>query len=358
MTHKQTLALFSITLALLMTASSVAAGTITLRNAVRLPANAQQVRLADIAVLEGTDAERFADLVIAELNDPTAAVEITVRQVRMHLDDAGVHWGRTSLNGRSVTVRPRRTGETAPPLAMEAVAVKGASTSRATPTPKQPQFQLAADLADQQTLRSMIALHVANGLGVHPHELQLSFDDRHADLLDAVPDHRRFEIEPSSNLRSSRIDLTVRVWIDGLIDHRRSFSVSPLVYTPVVLVNEEIRRDEMIRESALRVEHQWLSPALHGLLKSPSDAAGRHAAARLREGDTLRDSHLRREMLIRRGEQVIVRCVVGSAIITLQAEARADGGKGDTIEFRKLGERETFLAVVTGRNEAMVDLSR
>ena len=44
--------------------------------------------------------------------------------------------------------------------------------------------------------------------------------------------------------------------------------------------------------------------------------------------------------------------------ISLTAEARADGTTGETIEFRKPGERQTFKATVTGPGEAVVDLSR
>jgi hypothetical protein len=40
----------------------------------------------------------------------------------------------------------------------------------------------------------------------------------------------------------------------------------------------------------------------------------------------------------------------------MQAEARADGADGDTIELRKPGERDTFRATITGRGQAVVDL--
>jgi flagella basal body P-ring formation protein FlgA len=78
----------------------------------------------------------------------------------------------------------------------------------------------------------------------------------------------------------------------------------------------------------------------------------------LSEGDALREQHVRRETLIRRGDLVIVRALVGGSVLTMQAEARASGSEGDTIEFRKIGERDTFLATVTARNEAIVDLQR
>lgn len=87
-------------------------------------------------------------------------------------------------------------------------------------------------------------------------------------------------------------------------------------------------------------------------------AVGRAVLKSLRAGDVLRQKHIRRETLIRRGDLVIVRCLVGGIVISIHAEARADGAKGQTIEFRKLGERATFLAEVAGHAEAVVDLAR
>lgn len=333
------------------------AGTITLRSAVRLPADATQVRLMDIAELSGSEAERFKEVIVAELSDPTAAVEISLRQVREALEESGVHWGRVSLSGRSVTVRPRRSGVAAPPVAMGSAAVAGALAQRRI-VDDGPRHVLASELIGGRTLRSQVAAYLASGLKSGPENLQLSFDERHAAFFDSEPGNARYEIEPVSNLNSSRIDLTIRVWVDGLIDHRRTVSVSPLVRTPVVVVREEIRRDEEISDHSVRLEHRWLSPSQPDFVRSVAEVTGRHALVRLREGEVLRNTHLRRETLIRRGEHVTVRCMVGSAVISLQAEARADGSEGDVIEFRKLGEREVFLATVTGRNEAILDLSK
>jgi hypothetical protein len=54
----------------------------------------------------------------------------------------------------------------------------------------------------------------------------------------------------------------------------------------------------------------------------------------------------------------MVRCLVGGVVISLEAEARTEGAKGDRIELRKLGERDTFMATATGPGAAVIDLSR
>ena len=60
--------------------------------------------------------------------------------------------------------------------------------------------------------------------------------------------------------------------------------------------------------------------------------------------------------MIKRGDRVIVRCIVGGIVITLEAEARSDGAIGDDIELKKIGERESFIATVSGSRAAVLDL--
>ncbi|MHC4274504.1 MAG: hypothetical protein ACYSUR_12670, partial [Planctomycetota bacterium] len=102
-------------------AHTVAADEITLKGSVRLEAGAQTVRLGDIAELSGPDAQRFADTVVAGAPGTTEPLEITVRQVRTKLDDAGAHWGKIQLSGRTVIVRPAAPRAAAPPLTMTPV---------------------------------------------------------------------------------------------------------------------------------------------------------------------------------------------------------------------------------------------
>ena len=71
-------------------ASAAMADTITMKNAVRLGADAQSVTLADVAVLDGPLVETLGAIVIRPM--PDEAVEIDVRDLRRVLDTHGVHW--------------------------------------------------------------------------------------------------------------------------------------------------------------------------------------------------------------------------------------------------------------------------
>lgn len=346
----------AVLLALLLAAAAHAGGSIVLRSSVRLATEGSIVRLADIAELTG-EATTFADLEIARITDAHAALEIPIREVRAKLDEAGVHWGRVTLNGRAVVVRARKS-DLSPPLAMTPATIPGAAQQEGV-SRRQPALPLeAADLAERATLRGEIARFVARGLAIDPSDLRLTFDEREAALLDDATRRVGYEIEPAGGLRSARVDLIVRVWSEGRVAERRSMSVLPLVRTPVLVMRDAVDRGAVIDAEHVEVVHQWLAPNQVGLLSSVDEAAGRLAAVRLREGDILRSNHVRRENIVRRGEQITVRCLVGGAVIKLQAEARSDGALGESIELRKLGERDTFVAVITGRGEAILDLTR
>jgi flagella basal body P-ring formation protein FlgA len=88
------------------------------------------------------------------------------------------------------------------------------------------------------------------------------------------------------------------------------------------------------------------------------EAVGRVADTTVKTGQPLKHKHVRRDVLISRGDRVIVRCLVGGVVISMEAEAKDDGAEGERIELRKLGERDTFFGTVTGRGAAIINMSR
>ncbi len=336
------------------------AATISVRASVRLAPDAQHVLLRDIAHLEGDAAEALAEVVIGVVPQAGATAEFSLKQIRDALDEAGVHWGRTHLNGRSVVVRARHAGAASAPLPMAPVSLNQAvvetvvDRERREPTP-----ELALTLLADNDLRSAVAEFLVENLCVEPDDLQLTFDDGDAEFLALPLATNRFELAPISSLHSNRIELAIRKWDGERVSERKTINVVPVVRTQALTVQRDLSRGEVLSLADLDLREQWLGPGLMDAALGDADAVvGRTLNARLREGDVLRDSHLQRETIVRRGELVMVRCIVGGAVISLQAEARASAAIGDRIEFRKPGERETFLATVTGRGAAVVDLSR
>jgi flagella basal body P-ring formation protein FlgA len=114
----------------------------------------------------------------------------------------------------------------------------------------------------------------------------------------------------------------------------------------------------MVTESALSITNEWLKPSVANNLCPAEECAGRIASSNLKAGAPVKRKHVHRERVIERGDRVVVRCLVGGVVISMQAEARSDGSVGDEVELRKPGERNTFFATVSGPGEAVMDLSR
>ncbi len=339
-----------------MTGAVCLADTVTLKSSLRLNAGATVITLGDIAELEGAEAGAFGTLEIAELAGTDKAMEISVEQVRSKLDAAGAHWGRISLNGRSVAVRPAPNSQAGPPMAMAACSVDS-QRNAAVPVPSKVE-QNASSLVDSPTVRGTIASLIATNLHVEPANLQLSFDRDDDELLNTATSAHRFEVQPLSSFASDRIQLGIRLWSDGRVQNQQSISVLPKLRIPVAVLKTDIKKDHVITDSDVLESEQWLSPSQAGQIVPRVAAIGRLTTKNLDAGDTLRDKNLRQSTMVKRGDQAIIRCLVGGAIISMQAEAKADGGIGDVVEFRKPGERESFLATITKRGEAVIDLGR
>lgn len=337
-------------------ASSAAADDIVLKGSVRLAPGVDEVRLGDIAELNGPVAERYAETVVARVHASTGAMEISVREVRQVLDDAGVHWGKVNLNGATVIVRPTGRGNATGPLFMTPAAIE--SAGRVQPIVNRGTLDQADDIVDLPTLRGAVARTILAGLGLGPDTVRMTFDDRDATLLDMDLDSNRFEIQPMSNLDSDRVELSIRVWSDGRVVNRQSLSVRLMIRTEVVVVGRDIHRGDVLNERDCGVERRWITPIQASTLCGLVEAVGRVANMPLKAGDVLKKKHVKREVLVKRGDRIMVRCLVGGVVLSLEAEARGDGAEGESVELRKLGERDTFMATIVGPGAAIVDLSR
>lgn len=357
--HTTIMMLLTISMLAMLPGVAVANDVINLRTSVRMTGESDSIYLRDIAEIRGQEALRYTDVKIATVRDPERVLELHVREVRLALDDAGVHWGRVNLNGSRVLVRPRGRMISSPPMAMSSVSVDVEAEKNDRGRKRdQRSSVLAEDVIKLDTLRSAVASFLAANMDIDPEQLKLEFDNRDDDALDASLGSLRFEIEPITSVRSNRVELAVRIWDENRVHERMTVRIMPTIYMPVVMMKRDVSRGSVVTEDDVEVVHQWLPPIHSGLVTREQEAIGRIATIRLSAGEALRDQHVRRETLVRRGDLVVVRALVGGSVLSIQAEARAAGSEGDTIEFRKVGERDTFLATVTGRSEAVIDLQR
>jgi len=336
--------------------------SITLRASVRMPDQGDAIRLGDVAQLQGQAAEALADKVIADIQDPSEVHTLSIREVRKALDAYAVNWGTVNLSGREVVIRPRRPGNAAPPQAMTRVRVprqsNGAGASSNEDTREQPPARIADSMFDEPTLRGAIVRLATRRARVTPSDLRLAFVDVDRAILDATQNQYRFDIQPTTGSNSDRYGFQVRLWSGGEVRQTHLVSVTPFIRTQTVRAVREIDRHDVITESDIEIVEHWLAPTHRIVLATREQVVGRVAESRIKAGERLRRKDVKRRTLIERGDRVMVRCLVGGFVVSVQAEARHDGAEGDRVEFRKLGERETFLAQVTGPHEAVLRIDQ
>lgn len=340
-------------IALVVMATTAMADSITLRSSVRRPFDAQTITLADIAILEGPEAKAWAELNIVEVDDRDT-IRVTVADVRRCLDSSGIHWGRIDLHGQIVVVRPDRQVATKPPIAMRAMSVGRSDAKKDHDTlPRS-----AIEMTRAQSLRGAVTRFLVQTLDTTPDALKVIFDAGDDRWLDATLENVRYEIKAMSDLNmSDRIDLELRRWSEGRPGERRLLKVKPLIKCTVAEAAVNLPRHATIQPEQVSSVEAWLTPSQRTIRLNPVDVIGHVPVAPLRRGTMFRARDIRAVQLVDRGDQVVVRCLVGGAAISLKARAESAGGLGESIELRKGRERETFTAIVTGPGEAIIDVA-
>jgi len=335
------------------------AESVRLRASVRLADDAAYVHLGDVADITGPGADALAGIRLGPAPRGGATIELPIRDIRRMMDEADVHWGRTSLSGRAVIVRSRPSLSGTGPAAMTPIQISdGGPEERAGSNRVGTERTLSAtDPALKGTLAEQIMQLAAAELNVPAADLRIAIRERDAELLTrAVTDHDP-EIQAEGAWRSDRVALTIRLRrMDGALDRTERLSLRPLLRTSVATPQRTLEGGESIEAQDIAVTESWLPPTQRDRIAQPDEPVGQVAGRRLRAGEPIRAPQLRAETLVQRGDHVDVRCLVGGIVITMKAEARASGAEGDVIELRKLGERTNFTATVTGTREVTLDL--
>lgn len=336
------------------------ADTITLKSAARHQGETNIVTLGDVASLEGDEAQRLASVQVGAMKTRGKPMEITVAEVRKALDAAGVNWAKVDLSGRSVIVRPQRDEAAPPPQAMTANAIEGAAAPEQKPTPIDPEANsIALDaMVNVQTIGGSIANLIIANLRVDPRSIRVRIADEDKALLQTDLADGRFEVQPLGSFAGDRLAFSIRAWNGNAAESRGQVTLLVQRQTPVSRLRRDVSRSDAITEADIQTVESWLSPSEAMQVAPRASVVGRSASRSMHAGETIRVRDIDREATVKRGQLVTIRCLVGGVAISLQAEARAEGSIGDALEFRKTGERDSFLATVTGPNEAVVDLGR
>ncbi|MFN7020498.1 MAG: flagellar basal body P-ring formation chaperone FlgA [Phycisphaerales bacterium] len=317
--------------------------TISLRTSARLGEDAQDVRLADVAVISGGTGELSEVIVVDDLTEARRAgwLKLDVSDVRRSLSGvAGVNWGQIELRGGACTVR---LGE--PRLASRDESNRQQDQGRIRPGP--------VDLSGPPTVRSAVAAKLASVYGVSLDRLRLGFSPADQEVLDTLVGTRVVDVSPAGLGTSSRLPVTVTLYEGERVPLTRTIQVSAQVYRPVVVASTTIERGRAIMADHVSVVDQWVTPGDRSAssLDQVLDAA---AQKRIGPGETVRLEDVAAPLACKRGDTVYVHCVSGSVVVRLKARALGSARDGELVQLKADTSEAPFTARMSGRGRAVI----
>ncbi len=343
-------------------AAAASTSTATLRSSVRV-AHGAVITLADIATLDGEQAQSAGTLEIARAE--SGAFEISAELVRQKLAAAASSTSTTptliAVRGDRVVVRPTRGRVAEVALALDAdpraINTRSASAARVavkdSNTLVDPKLHVGAS-----TPLGIVCEMLLNTWDAQRTALRLEIKD--ADLQQLTPiAGLRYEISAKSALRSDRVDFEVIAYTGTKITSRERIRVLPKLESSVAIIAADTRRGAHLDASCVRSETRFLAPSIAARIVAPHSIVDSVLARTLPEGSMVESDDLAREITVHRNDRVIVRREIGMIAVELEAVALEDGSMGDMIAFETRGagrgrDSKALSAEVVGRGRAVV----
>lgn len=112
---------------------------------------------------------------------------------------------------------------------------------------------------------------------------------------------------------------------------------------PIVVAVRDLSKGQLIREADVAVVYVPEKQLLAGAFSCLEDVVGLEATCPVRIDETLTDRMLKKPVLVRNRDLVEVGVCCGGIVVTKQAIAQGDGGKGDTVVVCPVDNKKTRL---------------
>lgn len=316
-----------------LTASVGLAGvtTVTLRGTVRLGVK-EPVTLGAVAVIEGDQAGELAGLPLAiEGIGPGRWVAVDAAAVRAAVDASGAKIGSVVVSGSRANIT-RLTERAVRP-------VQAAATADSAPT---------GVPTVQDHVRAWLMARFDAGEGM----IRIAFDDRSSDVLSTVTVGRVVEVSEIGYSGRMAVRVTVYERETLVLSETLSARVELLRSSAVALV--PLRRGGKVAADQIERREVWMDPTSPAA--DPETVVGQSLRRAVSAGETLLASVVEPPVLIKRGQDVSVRTIKGSVVVTSIARARHDACEGELIELEtKDRSGRVFTARVAGAGRAVMN---
>lgn len=295
------------------------------------------IQLREIAYLTGPTAEKLGSSIVAKLRDNQSDCRISLSTVQKHLTDMGVNWGRFNLAGAASCDVQLVQDHPAP--------VNTAIASN----PRQTITATNAITIGQHVMRYLLSY-----TGLDDQQLVVHFNETDQRELDQPALLDRFEFEVLSSTKLGQLPLVIRRWQGNNMVGELHVTAQVACKTLAAVVVNNIRRGEIFSPSDVQVQEVLLSTSDEKPIRKMRDVVGLMATRNIRKNQTLFTSDVQQPYVIKRGQLVTVRALVGGMVIRTTARSMDDGAVGDTIQLQNQRSRQQFMARVIGPREAVL----
>lgn len=330
-------------LVIALTATLAAAAPASIRLTREAWVEPGQVRLSEIAQLDGQAAADLADTVVASFEPNRSELKITRARVRQLLDEAGIAWGGVTLGGYAKCVvrvkpdpQPSAEKHDPPPAALLA-------------NPNEPVTTVPVP-----TLRDQLLPWIERHAGADLNSLRIEFAARDMQTLALPADADAYEIQPLASAPLGRVPVIIHGYRDGhpAASHRVTIDIAR--WCTAVVAARTISRGQTITPDDLRTQRICLTQDRGELATNPAGIVGQTAAAHMHTGAVLYAEDVRPPVVARRGELIEVRCLTGGLVIKTIARATETGSLGQIIQARNERSRESYPVRLTGPRQAVL----
>ena len=319
--------------AVLCCAPDADAGNIRIRPSALI--DHDQIRLADVAVIEGFTADQlseFGDMAITDAPAFGQSKLITLNDIRAKLAGAGVNMAVVCLKGASRCVVRRPT--------------------EMPPEQDASQDSSARKIEGEQSLRAQIRRFVDLRLAEYGGEAELNFRRTPASLLALSGPAYTFDIETRNSRKLGTFELLVTIQHGSAEPQIQKVAVEVALKKDVIVALNPISRGQTITRADIMTEERSFKKLEHIGMTKPTTVIGQEAKRAIRMGDMINAGDIKSKVLVKRNDLVSIRSVQSGIAIESAGKALEDGSLGDSIEVRNEGSEETFWARVTGLRQA------
>ncbi len=304
-------------LMILAVTPAVFADTVTLRDEayVRGP----QVKLAELAEIDGEHADALRDLDIVGAAAPGVAKRISLALVESRVRSAGFDAAQVAVKGAPAVSATTMCLEITPGMITE---------------------DLRAYIRKEMPWDPSAAL-----VDVTAPETQYNVADGKVSVV-WRPDPQ-YEYLGQGNFRGD-------ILVDGEVQRTVFARANIAAYETVVVAAQPIARGDFISESNARLEKRELSALDPGAFFSMHDVTGLIAKTTIQPGQALTARRLEMPTLVERNQLVTVETHVGKLIIRGQAKALSDGAAGQMILLLNVASDQKLSGIV--RADGVVEI--